>query len=46
MKCLICGNELETDCEKRYGVCLDDSGKIKQIMAFAASFGGIGGNGS
>jgi len=43
MNCLICGNELKTDCEKRYGICFEDSGKVKSILSFAMSFQGMGG---
>jgi len=43
MKCLICQKELLTECEQKYGICYDDSGKVKSILSFAMSFQGIGG---
>jgi hypothetical protein len=43
MKCLICGEELKTDCEKSYGICLKDAGKVKNLIAFAMSFQGFSG---
>ena len=43
-KCILCGKELNSNCEQLFGVCKDDAGKVKKILSMAMSIGGFGGN--
>jgi hypothetical protein len=40
--CILCGALLKTPCEETYGVCKDDSVKVKTILSMAMSIGGFG----
>ena len=43
-KCILCGKELNSNCEILFGVCKEDAPKVKRILGMAMSIGGFGGN--
>ena len=43
-KCILCGKELNSNCEILFGVCKEDAPKVKRILSTAMAIGGFGGN--
>ena len=41
-KCILCGKELNSNCEQLFGVCKEDAPKVKRILGMAMSIGGFG----